>query len=222
MATADEARDAFSQIYETDAWEGGSGVGSAKDATVPYRAVLARLLNARDIHSVLDIGCGDWQMGSLMDWSSVSYTGVDVVPAVIEQDARRHAGTGVRFHIADARTDHLPDADLLLAKDVLQHWPTVEIQAFLAQVLSRYRYVLLTNDVASAHWPEPVNEDMVLGGWRTLDLEANPFFRPAAWRLDYDVRGEWTKRVLLYASPAARRARWLPGSALWRLTSPPH
>jgi len=215
---ADDARDTFVQIYNAEAWGGGSGVGSARDATAPYRDVLQRLVRSQDVAAVVDVGCGDWQLGALVDWSTVTYTGLDVVPAVIEANQHRYGQPGVQFELADARHAQLPVADLLLVKDVLQHWPNGDIGAFLHTHLDRYRYVLLTNDVASVHWPGPVNADMALGGWRTLDLEVAPFQQPAVWRNDYDVRGEWTKRMLLYASKAAQRRSFWSLSALQRLS----
>ena len=56
---------------------GGSGAGSRQATTAPYRHILERLLVSPQIASVVDVGCGDWQLGSLVDWSSVSYIGID-------------------------------------------------------------------------------------------------------------------------------------------------
>jgi SAM-dependent methyltransferase len=170
------------------------------------------------VRSVVDVGCGDWQLGSLVDWSNVTYLGVDVVADLVETNTRAHAASNVSFRVADATTDRLPAADLLLAKDVLQHWPISAITRFLSANVGRYRYQLLTNDVASTRWAGGTNEETGLGGWRTLDLEAPPFDRRAAWRADYDVHGEWTKRLVLYASrPARLAASWRRCTALSRL-----
>jgi SAM-dependent methyltransferase len=215
MTTPNEAGAVFGQIYLEDQWDGGSGIGSAPDATAPYRLLLADLLAADDVHTVLDVGCGDWQLGSLVDWSPVRYVGVDAVAHVIEDNRARFGDRGVDFRVVDARRDALPSADVLLVKDVLQHWSNADVEAFLRTNLGRYRYCVLTNDVASTHWSGDVNQDVLLGEWRTLDLEAAPFGRRAAWRADFDVRGEWTKRVALCASPAARAtARFRRRSAL--------
>ena len=87
-------------------------------------------------------------------------------------------------------------------KDVLQHWPVDDIKRFVDRNRHRFRYLLLTNDVTSVHCPpELVNSECALGAWRTLDLERPPFGYRAAWRHDFDIRGEWTKRITLLASP---------------------
>jgi SAM-dependent methyltransferase len=208
----------FGHIYEQDHWDGGSGVGSAPDATEPYRAVLAELLPASDVSSVVDVGCGDWQLGSLVDWSAVDYLGLDVVPVVIERNRARFAKPGVRFEVRDARLQPPPSGDLLLAKDVLQHWSNADAAAFMRTNLRRYKYCLITNDVESTHWDGDVNHDVLLGEWRTMDLEKEPFGHHAVWRRDFSVRGEWVKRMTLIASPATRlAARFSAGSALSRL-----
>jgi SAM-dependent methyltransferase len=214
----EDAARVFGHIYEQDHWDGGSGVGSAPDATEAYRAVLAQLLPSADITSVVDVGCGDWQLGSLVDWSSVQYLGLDVVPAVIERNQSRFAKPGVRFELLDARLQPPPAADLLLAKDVLQHWSNADAAAFLRTNLRRYRYCLITNDVESTHWDGPVNQDVLLGEWRTMDVELQPFGHTAAWRRDFDVRGEWLKRMTLFAAPTTRlTARFRSKSALARI-----
>lgn len=220
MGEAQDAGQIFGHIYREDHWDGGSGVGSAPDATEAYRAILGEILPAADIRSVVDVGCGDWQLGSLVDWSPVDYLGLDVVPAVVERNKAEFGRPGVRFELGDARRVAPPVADLLLAKDVLQHWPNADAAAFLDANLRRYRYCLITNDMASKHWDGDVNQDVFLGEWRTVDLEREPFGHRAVWRRDFSVRGEWTKRMCLYVAPSVRAiAPFRRNSALARLRS---
>jgi SAM-dependent methyltransferase len=188
----------FGAIYETAHWEGGSGQGSRADVTAVYRAVVETIIGAADVRTVVDAGCGDWEFAHLIDWSPVMYRGVDVVPAVVEHNRERFESPAVTFECRDFAVDELPPADLLLCKDVLQHWPLAWVQSFLRRVKRRYRYLLLTNDIASVHWPtDQVNAEIELGAWRTLDLERTPFDLRPDWFMDYDIRGEWTKRVVL-------------------------
>ena len=207
-----DAEDIYRQIYATDHWQGGSGPGSTADASAEYRRIVQRLLASTEIRRVLDVGCGDWQVGSLLDWSGIDYTGVDVVDSVIAANKARFGTAQVHFEVADARTGQLPPADLLLIKDVLQHWPTADVQRFLAGTLPRYRYALITNDIASTHFTGQLNQDIEMGSWRTLDLQAAPFDLAVRAHWDYDIRGEWTKRVLLVSNTA----RWRFAGAIPR------
>jgi SAM-dependent methyltransferase len=202
-----DARDIFANIYATDEWRGGSGEGSTVAASAPYRRALEQILGARDVRSVTEVGCGDWQVSGLIDWQGVAYTGVDVVPELLEHN-RAIAPAGFQFVEADARTAEPPAADLLVAKDVLQHWPIADIERFMVTNQRRYHYLLITNDISSVHCPPALqNSEIELGAWRTIDLEQPPFGWAAAWCRDYDVRGEWTKRILLYTGSRRRRLR---------------
>jgi SAM-dependent methyltransferase len=193
----DEPASVFRDIYATDHWKGGSGEGSVADATADYRRVLETLTRSRSIRSVVDVGCGDWQFSRLVDWDTVRYTGIDIVPDLISSLERDFGSKRVIFIAADARTARLPKADLLVCKDVLQHWPNDAIVNFLSRELRRFRYALFTNDIASVHPHPGVNTDVPLGHWRPIDLEASPFDLRVRWRYDFDVRGEWTKRIAL-------------------------
>ncbi len=203
-----DASEVFGNIYATDHWKGGSGEGSTIEASAPYRRVLQHALGARDVRSVVEVGCGDWQVSGLVDWQGVRYVGVDVLDELVRKN-RDNAPLGFEFIVADARTTALPTADLLVMKDVLQHWPVADIRQFLDTNRSRYRYLLLTNDIASVHCPtELLNSEVELGAWRTVDLERSPFSERSAWRFDFDVRGEWTKRVILLVSSNDRLPAW--------------
>jgi SAM-dependent methyltransferase len=169
-------------------------------------------VSGSDIRSVVDTGCGDWQSSRLVDWSGKRYVGVDIVPEVVAANRASFGRDDVDFVAADIRTEALPRADLLVCKDVLQHWDVQSVQWFLDRNLARYRYLLITNDVASVHSaPEMLNGEIPIGHWRPLDLERGPFGLTAQWRFDFDIRGEWTKRSLLFV-----RGRNRFGAALRR------
>ncbi len=114
----------FEEMYQKKIWGGGSGVGSLPEATVRYRAVLQKLLTDYQVRSVVDIGCGDWQTGSLVDWTGIEYTGIDIVPEVIEADRKRYGRRGRHFLCGNVLEMSPPAADLLIIKDVLQHLGT--------------------------------------------------------------------------------------------------
>jgi SAM-dependent methyltransferase len=133
----------FDDIYRSDAWSGGSGMGSREELTRDYRTFLQYFLNDNHIKSVVDLGCGDWQFSRHMDWTGIDYTGLDVSTLALER-AQAFARPGIRFAQVNAVTDPLPAAEILIVKDVLQHWSNADIQAFLPQ-LRNYRGALITN-----------------------------------------------------------------------------
>ena len=167
---------AFEAIYREDRWSNGSGPGSHPDSTIEYRAFLARFMEANAVRTVTDLGCGDWQFSRYMDWSRADYLGLDVVPGVVARNQAQYGAAGVRF-ATFASLDDLPGGDLLLAKEVLQHLPNPIVQSYLDAIRKRYRHALITNAIEPAAL---ANQEIAIGDWRPLRLEAPPFESPGA------------------------------------------
>ncbi|MEJ0013364.1 MAG: class I SAM-dependent methyltransferase [Bauldia sp.] len=179
----------FDMIYRAEVWGSrgneaavSSGYGSTGKATAPYRDFLVSFMRDKNIRSVVDIGCGDWELGRLVDWTGVDYTGVDV-SAVILENTSRFTADGIRFIEGDARTIDLPRADLLLMKDVLQHWSNDDIKRFLPKI-GGYRHALLTNG-APLREAEDINHDIPAGNYHALDLTRPPFAVAGTFVLTY-------------------------------------
>lgn len=162
----------FDHIYKNNIWGQGSGNGSIPANTEDYRTFITNFIRTNRIRSVLDVGCGDWQIGRLMDWSNVNYTGVDVSFVVLE-NTKQYARPGVQFMLADAVADPLPSADLLIMKDVIQHWSNSDILKFLPK-LQGFRRALITNGFPS-QWAHRINQDIPAGMFRPVDLTLDPF-----------------------------------------------
>ena len=110
----------FGKIYERNAWGYGSGVGSLPLNNIQYMELVRTFIARNRLGSVVDFGCGDWQFSRFINWSGVRYIGVDVVEAVIEQNRALLTGPRIEFHTFET-VAQVPEADLLLCKDVFQH-----------------------------------------------------------------------------------------------------
>jgi SAM-dependent methyltransferase len=194
----------FEDIYRSGAWGTGSGSGSSEAVTRPYRLFLQDFLRRRAIRSVVDVGCGDWQFSSHVDWSGVRYLGIDVSATALAS-SRRFEGPNVAFREGDARVDELPEADLLIAKDVLQHWSNDDIQGFLPR-LERFRYALITNGFPPTRLYKTNLPKKAGAGYRPIDLSADPFRLEGRYVLEW--QGDEPKRVFLWARPGLLRRLW--------------
>jgi SAM-dependent methyltransferase len=174
----------FNFIYEANTWSAGSGLGSLPAATTSYRTFLADFIKNNDIRSVVDAGCGDWQFSQLMDWTRVDYVGIDVSSTVLKNTAR-FAKPGIRFVEGDVRTIDLPEADLLIMKDVLQHWSNADIISFIPR-FGRFRFCLITNGASPAVM-RLLNADVTAGSWRPVDLSLKPFLVAGKYVLSYTI-----------------------------------
>jgi len=135
----------FSKIYETNEW-GGSGSGSFPDNTVTYRNFITSFIQKQNIKKVIDYGCGDWQFSQLIDWSGVEYIGIDCVKTLIDRHNTNFKTTNINFeHVENLNDFFTYTGDLLLVKDVLQHWLNDEIVYFLDNIINNFNYILITN-----------------------------------------------------------------------------
>lgn len=214
------AREAFSKIYRTNEWDPHvkSGIGSAPSRTGRYREILERTVRSLPVASVVDVGCGDWSFSRSIDWTGLEYTGVDVVPELIERLSTEHARPGVSFRCGDAIAGDVPEADMLIAKDVLQHWPNDGISRFLQNSLPRFKFALLTNDYhhyRKGSWrrawlPKTIgkpNEHIPMGGWHPVRLRDAPFNLEAEVIEVITMTADdlvWEKEILLWTAKGAR------------------
>lgn len=150
-------------------WGGNSGPGSCPVNAGPYLRWLELYIRLHRITSVIDLGSGDGRLARATDWGGASYRGLDLPD--------------------DIRSCALPPADLALCKDVLQHWPTADIQA-MRRRLAAYPRVLITNCAD----PYDTNQDIPMGACRALDLAAPPFRWPVTEVFRW--HGDETKSVV--------------------------
>ncbi len=162
----------FDTVYETNMWGNGSGSGSKEGLLRGYMMFLQDFLRKHEIHTIADVGCGDWQFSKNIDWGHASYTGYDVASFVINANNARYAKENINFVHYNGDFAQIQPADLLICKDVLQHLPNAKIHDFIA-ILPKFTYALIANDIS-----EHVNADILPTQYRALDLRKPPFELP--------------------------------------------
>jgi hypothetical protein len=168
----------FERIERTNLWGAGtsvSGLGSENSATVAICAALPPLLHRLGARSLLDAPCGDagW-IGRLR--LALDYTGIDIVPALVEANKARVARGELsgRFLLADITRDVLPRADVILCRDCLVHLSFANIARAVANFRdSGARFLLVTT---FPEWDD--NRDCEDGDWRALNMQRAPFDWP--------------------------------------------
>lgn len=131
-------KERFTYVYDNNVW-GGSGGGSNPQFLGPYFNWLNKFIKEKKIKTVLDYGCG---MSGGEGIDCPMYYGYDVVESVVEYCTRK-SGSRTRKYF----TSSIPtfNADLIIIKDVLMHWSYDEIELFLKDHASRFKYVVLVN-----------------------------------------------------------------------------
>lgn len=178
-AYADDLPGIFTDIYRDAKWgrneegEGFSGDGSRVQNAIVYMKFLENFLKEHNIKSVVDVGCGDWTFSRFMDWGDAEYIGYDVVQYIIDRNNALFASPKVSFVCANAVEVNLPEADLMVCKEVLQHLSNTTICAFLKQI-KNFKHCLITNDINTNDHLD-TNRDVSTGGYRCVDLTKHPF-----------------------------------------------
>lgn len=168
----------FERIERTNLWGAAtsvSGLGSEDPATAAIREALPALLQRLGARSLLDAPCGDagW-IGRLA--LGVDYTGIDIVPSLIDANNRR-ASRGEpsgHFLVGDITRDALPRADVILCRDCLVHLSFANIARTLVGFRASGALFLLVTTFPE--WED--NRDCEDGDWRALNMEQAPFNWP--------------------------------------------
>jgi SAM-dependent methyltransferase len=185
----------FQQVYSRGEWGGDgssdfySGEGSRGEAAAVYidrmGAILGDYQHERGRPIVIvDLGCGDFEVGRalLAGLPEARYVGCDIVPELIARNNERFGSDRVSFRQVDIVVDPLPEGDVCLVRQVLQHLSNDEIGRFIRKLAYDRVYV-------SEGQPEvrtgPVNPDKPTGphvrfDWATgtgggIELDKPPF-----------------------------------------------
>jgi len=176
----------FSKVYKEELWGKGktSGPGSHENNNKPYREYLQKLIDELKPETVTDLGCGYWDSNALIDWKEIRYTGIDIVESVLDSNRRECGDKNYSFILGNE--NNLPGGDLLIVKDVMIHWSNEKISEFFSNVKG-YKNILITNDVTEN---VRLNEDIVSGDFRAVDIEKDPFNVTASSSFDWEYTDE--------------------------------
>lgn len=167
----------FQNIYSGAGWvhedgqDSASGVGSSDLATMGLFDAIQTVMAKLGAKSIVDVGCGDWNWMQ-QQTISVDYTGVDIVPDIIEKN-QAFARESVRFIRCNAVETPPPTADFALCREVLFHLSFGDALAALRNIASASDHVCTTTDVDI--W---FNSDIQTGDFRLLNMMKKPFSLP--------------------------------------------
>lgn len=172
----------FQEFYETNAWgskESVSGSGSELKATEAIRTHLPSLLNEIKARTLLDAPCGDFNWQKEIVFNLDQYIGIDIVKNIVNRNKKLYGNDKRLFQCLDLRVDPLPKVDVIFCRDCLEHL-SLEMDKKVIRNFKRSgsRYL-----VAGTYPLTKENADIVVGGWRSLNLQRPPFNFPVAKHL---------------------------------------
>ncbi|RYJ50879.1 class I SAM-dependent methyltransferase [Flavobacterium petrolei] len=171
----------FSKIYDKDLFNLGgnntnpiskSGPGSDLLQTKEILINLPFLIKKYNINSILDIPCGDFYWMNNVELLGAKYIGADIVKTLIKKNKDTFTSDKVSFISLDILTDDLPKVDLILCRDLFVHLKNDQIKIGLKNIKKSGSKYLLTTSFKDRF---PNGENLLIGGWRPLNLEIEPF-----------------------------------------------
>ena len=153
----------FSEIYKEKLWgfdnkkkdfKFYSGLGSHDGELIQNYLDTVRkfLLSFNHKPNVVDLGCGDFNIGSKLREYCNTYIATDVVEELISYNIKKYQNMSVDFKVLDITKDNLPKAEICFLRQVLQHLSNESILKFIKLIENKYKFILITE-----HFPDKTN-----------------------------------------------------------------
>ncbi len=158
-----DLKDVFKEIYLKKMWcpenekfnfkfYSGSGSHYPEFVLKYLKETSSFLCSLNKKPDVVDLGCGDFAIGSKLRELCNQYIAVDIFDELIDFNKQKYRDLNVDFRVLDITRDELPKADVCFVRQVLQHLSNDSIKNFIRLIKNKYKYLILTE-----HLPEDKN-----------------------------------------------------------------
>ena len=183
----------FDYIYARNCWgridgvKYYSGSGSYKlNYVEPYCQLIKKFISEHNIVNVVDLGCGDFNVASSFISENISYEGIDIVQEMIEDHNKKYGSDNVHFQCLDIVEDSLPDGELCLIRQVLQHLSNDEVISILNKV-TKYKYVIITEHITKKEYASKYNVDKSHGSYTRVYAQSGLYFDEHPFNLEIET-----------------------------------
>jgi hypothetical protein len=148
-----------------------SGPGSLLENTDNLIEELPKFLKEKNISSMIDLPCGDFNFMNKVDLTNIKYQGYDVSENAVNMCKAKRPD--LQFSVMDAVKDPLPYADLIFVKDLFLHLSFDCIQKILDNIVrSKCKYFAVSR---YGHGGEQNREQASGIGSRAIEITKPPF-----------------------------------------------
>ena len=183
----------FEKIYDENRWghpdtpsrrySSGDGSRDRKIVTAYLDAVFHFLADKPDLYSAIDLGCGDFSVGSQLIPRFGQFIAADVATNVLEENRTIFSDTGLTFLEMNITEDPIPAADVIFVRQVLQHLSNAEILKFLDQIRGKFKYLIVTESISKSVFFSP-NRDCITGPGIRIHQNSGVVLEAAPFRLE--------------------------------------
>jgi len=158
-----ETKQIFNKVYSEKLWtpdnqknffEYYSGLGSHEPEFVEgyIVAIKSYLSSFSSKPSAVDLGCGDFNIGSKLRQYCSSYIATDIVQSLIDYNINKYTDLKVDFITLDIINERIPKAEIFFLRLVLQHLSNKDIGNFLYLNKDNFTKLIITE-----HYPQSKN-----------------------------------------------------------------
>lgn len=170
------AEDIFTDIFSGNKWRGTESVSGTGSDLLQTRAIsnqLPAVCSDFDVHTMLDIPCGDFRWMKHVELENIDYTGADIVTDLIQRN-NQYGTSNIHFCKLNLIDDKLPKVDLVFCRDCLVHLSLKDGFLALRNICASGSTYFMTTTFIRRRY----NHDCATGQWRPLNLEVKPFSFP--------------------------------------------
>jgi len=178
----------FTNIYKKDIW-GSSGTGSKFGPDNKwYLKELRGHIDKYGLKTIADIGCGDWEIFKHFIFKNdETYTGLDCVEFLINDLTTKYKTHNINFLSQDVSTNIPSGYDIVILKDVIQHWTDEYIKHVLPKIIKNNKYVYCVNGYKFMR--DPTKND-----WTKRERDKKYHYHPIS--IDKDPLNIYKKHVI--------------------------
>lgn len=180
----------FDYIYNKGIWgkdkkgRGLSGGGSHEMGIItPYIAAVSEFLSTLPANiTIIDLGCGDFNVGKNFIDKCAKYIACDISSVVLDENKKNYEAANLRFQELDLVTDNLPEGNVAFVRQVLQHLNNEEIKAFVEKIneVKPYQFLIVTEHIPAGdefckNIDKPTGPNIRMSLESGVDLAEEPF-----------------------------------------------
>ena len=192
----------FKTIYKHNLWNSNSGTSSGPGFDMqhasPYLTFLSDFVKNKQIESILDVGCGDFNLMKHFNLTGIQYTGIDLVDELIQKNQLKYGKNNITFKATPIHDfTYSGSYDLIICKDVIQHWSIHSVKTFLKNIRN-FKYCLLVNDYANSAYENKTHNTSILDSeYTVVDLQKDPYNLTCECVFSWESNGCLKKYMLL-------------------------
>jgi hypothetical protein len=137
--------------------------------------------------TLLDLGCGDFNIGNQLVKHTKKYIAVDIVEELINHNKEKFKADNLEFKCLDIAVDDLPKADCVILRQVLQHLSNAEVQSVVNKLFD-FKYVILTEHIPKGNFTP--NKDIISGQGIRLKKQSGLDILKAPFNFDMKEKKE--------------------------------